>query len=258
MILNMSFSGGGGIAVDKISYTGGRIKSIITLNNKNYILYTFISGGTLTIKGEVKNADIWLCGGGADGNTSGRAGGGGYCAELDAQTLSGSYEIVVGMASEASSFGNLLSANGANGVNGGTGGGATRHSNVGTGDGVSKYPFGDTINFKCHCAGGGAGGADYTTYDGESYYWAGGNGGSNGSNGGESGYSNVRGGTGGDYGGGNGGNGSSSGMNASNGTYYGAGGGGAGQSGGYQGSYNWDHGSYGKGHQGVVYLRIPA
>lgn len=257
MILNMSFSGGGA-TVDKISYTGGRLKTSITSNGKNYTLYTFVTSGTLTIKGELKNTDIWLCGGGANGSSNGYGGGGGYCAELDAQTLlSGNYNITVGGVAEASSFDELLSANGANGQNGGTGGGAIKYSNAGTGDGISKYPFGDTLNFKCHCAGGAAGGADYTNYYGDSYYWHGGNGGTNGSNGGASNSNNVRGGTGGDYGGGNGGNGSSSGMNGYDGTYYGAGGGGAGQSGGGEGQYTWDSGNYGKGYQGVVYLRIP-
>lgn len=271
MIFNLE--GGGGKA--SIGYTGDHTTKPLTTGGVTYTLYTLTGSGTLTVKGKIKGARVWLCGGGASGgggnSSGGGAGGGGaYCAQYDGQTLSGTYAVFI-----ASSGGNsaitlrgnaVYTANGASGANGGTGGGGSSGAG-GTGDGVAKYPFGDTTAFSCHCAGGGGGSGEYNIrYDPDNYtsYTQcayGGDGGTNGAAGGR-GSSPViyqaRNAPGGNKGGGTGG-GKSAGSAA---TFYGSGGGG----GGVDGKDNYDYPYYGNnttysggaGYQGVVYLLIPA
>lgn len=230
-----------------VSHTGDMVESEITDGENTYRLFTITSSGTLTIS-DPTSGDVWLCGGGANGSSSG-GGAGAYAASTSQEKLSGEYVVVIGSAQSASSVGSLLSVNAVSGSNGGTGGGSW---GGGSGDGQSKYPFGNTT-FKCHCAGGGSGGRG-SPGGGEARYY-GGRGGTNGGNGGsfsESGDDKYpSGGSGGTYGGGYGGSGSdsSTGGNGGSASFYGSGGGGAGR-----GQYNY--GSSGSGYQGVCYIRI--
>ena len=193
-------------------------------------------------------ADIWLCGGGADGKgTGGDGGAGGYAAEALNQIIQ-SLSVVIGAANttDATSVsGDIsLSAAGTNSRNGGSGGGIggrTTSNSIGIGDGLqNKRPFSDTY-FPLHCSGGGGGGMLYVGN------YSGGNGGENGSDGGARVSGSSAGGTGGS-GAGNGGNGK--GTDGGNATEYGCGGGGGGM------SYSRD-GDGGAGKQGVCYIRIP-
>lgn len=256
MIFNLT--AGSGKA--KIAYSGTCTTESYTADGQAYTLYKITGSGTLTVRGRAKNVDIWLCGGGANGNSDG--GGGAYCAQYNAQTLSGSYTFAVGAATGASSVtqngATIYTANGATNKNGGTGGGGTSSYSAGKGDGLSKYPFGDTSLY-CHCAGGGAGEGEYCTGKEDDYSYivstySGYDGGSNGGDGSK--YNQNR--AGGNRGGGNGGN-KAAGSAA---TFYGSGGGGGGC------SYSSDYSSYegykntfypnGAGYQGIVYLRVPA
>lgn len=247
------------------SYTGNYVESEYQgTDGVSYKLYTLTSSGVLTAK--MKNADIWLCGGGSSGapnDTSGtmpssRGGAGAYCASAMQQTLSGNYTVTIGAGNGGTtSVGELLSAAGVTSAgNGGTGGG-----NGGTGDGQSKYPFGDTAQFQCHCAGGGGGASAIS-----STYWTTFNGGAGGSNGGngspltfnssETFIGTADGGVGGNFGGGAGGRVDGQTTYSGNAaTFYGSGGGNGSKS-----SYNFtDHyGANGAGYQGVVYIRVPA
>lgn len=274
MIFNMmDGAGGGGKAT--VTYTGTHATESYTLGGKAYTLYKITGSGTLTVKGRVKDAKVWLCGGGAnggggDGSGGGMGGGGAFCAQYDVPKMSGAYVITVaggGGSSNISLKGNtVFAANGASGANGGTGGGGS-DGNGGTGDGMTKYPFGDSGKFQCHCAGGGGGtGAynlrydpdNYTTYSNVS---KGGYGGSNGAAGGR-GSSPVTyrayNAPGGSVGGGTGGSKS----RGSNATFYGSGGGG----GSVDGRDNYDYPYYGinttysggAGYQGIVYVCVPA
>lgn len=270
MIINLAETSGG---KPKISYTGTHSTSNITTGGVAYTMYTITGSGTLTVKGKAKNARVWMCGGGASGATGGYSGGGlggggAFCAQYDSQKLSGTYTIAIaggGGNSSITSNGNVVfSASGATGANGGTGGGGSS-STGGTGDGIPKYPFGDSITFQCHCAGGGGGSGKFVTnYDPNEYVESsscakGGNGGSNGAAGGR-GSSPVtyqaHNAPGGSVGGGTGGS-KSKGSNA---TFYGSGGGGGGADGYGDGVYPYYHNttySGGSGYQGVVYLLIP-
>lgn len=251
------------ISALSITYTGAHTDyGMVTMSDgARYRLLAFTSSGTLSIEQPV-NCEVCVVGGGANG-TAGDKGytytGGGAGAYMKNQVIE-AFEggaVVVGAAQGASSIGDV-SVSAVSGKNGGTGGG-----NKGTGDGLSKYPFGDTTYSlwadKPHCGGGGAGGASYRSgpdsWDSYSY----GNGGSNGSNGAAQ---TVReryeiehapGGSGGLYGGGNGGNATYGQYNGANATYYGSGGG----KGAYYSYYDADIGNGGSGYQGIVYLRIP-
>lgn len=256
-----------------VTYSGDYTDTEITgTDGETYRLLTLTSSGTLGMS-KGTQADIWICGGGSNGSsTYGYDGGGAgaYTAESREVPLSGVYVVTIGSGSGTSSFSDILSANGVqNSCNGGTGGGRGKDSG-GTGDGVAKYPFSDSTNFYCHCAGGGAGGyvnsPDYEGYDGTTYAYQGGAGGSNG--GGGSGRTNEyfdngdpgsrNGGAGGNYGGGTGGKGGTYGYNASSATFYGSGGG---QRGEYRWGTTWGGetnyiGNHGSGYQGVCYIRI--
>lgn len=279
-LARLCFSGGVDVAALGITYTGNMTDAgVVTLSDGEYRLLTLTSSGTLTVDEEV-NAEVWMCGGGTSGQagsgaTSSGGGGAGAFTETGSVTLSGDMVATIGSGGAAKSNQNSASTGWFNsggatafaglttstaftaasnlvggGVNGGTGGGArggqTLSAAAGQGDGVSKYPFGDTSYFagKPHCAGGG--GASYSRYNAAGSLLAkGGAGGTNGGNGStgaaiSDGGSNV-GGAGGTYGGGAGSNATSSGSAA---TFYGSGGGGSGQ-------------MSGAGYQGVIYIRIP-
>lgn len=236
-----------------MSYSGAHTVKEITVGGVTYTQYTITGSGTLTVEGTYTDAMVWACGGGAGGGSGygglssasgGYGGGGGYANSHSGNIAEGAYVITVGAASGATSIASIVSANGASGRNGGTGGGGS-----GKGDGVVKYPFGDSTTFQCHCGGGGGGNSRfYDHYNPSPTYSGGGNGGTNGGNGTYSGS-----GTGGTYGGGNGGSYYSNGNAA---TFYGSGGGGGGGDGD-----NYDGGSGysgGAGYQGVVYIRVPA
>ena len=181
----------------------------------------------------------------------------------------GGGSVVVGAAQGVSSIGSV-SVTAVSGKHGGTGGGAgsTTYNSPGTGDGLSKYPFGDTgfslWSGKPHCAGGGAGGDHEYRYDADDEQYKvcydGGNGGTNGSSGGKGARRNYVIGPGGDsgsggtYGGGHGGHDgdASTPGSGANATYYGSGGGGYGG-----GNPLMGDATVGSGYQGIVYMRIP-
>ena len=249
MIFNLTAGGG----KTTITYSGAYTLKQITSGGVTYDLYALTGSGTLTVTGTAKNAAIWGCGGGAYGGSGygslssargGYGGGGGYAADYLGDIADGAYVVTVAAAGGATSVGSLLSANGASGRNGGSGGGGS-----GKGDGKSKYPFADTVNFDPHCGGGGGGIWEFTDIR-EPFPDSGseGNGGTNGGNGGSSG-----GYTGGAKGGGNGGYAGSKGYAA---TFYGSGGGGGGGMAGTHTSASTGVG--GAGYQGVVYIRVPA
>ena len=266
MIFNLT--AGSGKA--KIAYSGTCTTESYTADGQAYTLYKITGSGTLTVKGRAKGVAIWLCGGGANGSQSG--GGGAYCAQYNAQTLSGSYTFAIGAATGTSSItqnsATVYTANGATGKNGGTGGGSGEYwSRAGdTGDGITKYPFGDTTNFDPHCAGGGGGSGVYYTGNYEEYNdqtRQGGKGGTNGGAGGRASTNTVYSwsdAAGGNKGGGTGG----AKRSGSAATFYGSGGGGGGCDGdiyGYVEGSGFPHNKYysgGAGYQGIVYLRVPA
>lgn len=244
------------VAALAITYTGNMTDEIVTMGDGNqYRLLTLTSSGTLSIAQEVK-ADVWLCGGGANGigasgSQGGAGGGGGFVGSIYKTKIGTTVSCVVGAATGSSSFGSIVSANGANSPNGGSGGGARGYdwdSPPGTGGGISTYPFLDTAYFpnKPHCPGGGGGSTFFRT----SSQWRGGTGGSNGSDGGN--YVDASAGnrtSGGVYGGGYG---AYQGGNGGAAFFYGGGGGG----GGFDASSD-EYGAGGSGYQGVIYVRIP-
>lgn len=264
----------------ELAYTGTMTQSNITVSGALYTLYTLTMSGTLTVKGK-GTADIWCCGGGANGLYSTydkSGGGGGYFAQADAQSLAaGDYTVTIGAAQGTTSIAKgeetVLTAAGATSKNGASGGGGFCYVRVGpgatttlaapgTGGGVSTRPFGDSVNFtSLPCAGGG-GSYDSDDYEsGDDYDYGASAGGAGGSNGGSGGAAkslgwdstNAVGGSGGATGGGKGSSITSKAPESA--TYYGSGGGGGSQyvyvSGG--GSYY----KYGYGYQGVCYIRVP-
>ena len=239
-----------------MTYSGDHTSKTITSGGVEYTLYTITGSGTLTVEGEFADTSIWLCGGGANGQkgstTYGYGGGGGYAASHTGKIEQGTYTVTIGAAAGTTSFGSLATAKGASGKNGGTGGG-----NYGKGDGIAKYPFADTANFKCHCAGGGGGESEQYVTGSGSKVSTGGKGGTNGGDGGVTGSGT----TGGDYGGGQGGDAYITYDEAyvwggESATFYGSGGGGGGYA--KSGGSTTDKGIGGAGYQGVVYIRIPA
>ena len=243
---------GSGIDVSALSitYTGAYTDyGMVTMSDgARYRLLAFTSSGTLSIEQPV-NCKVCVVGGGANGSrrVSSEGGDGGAGAYLKNQSVSAytGGPVVVGAAQGVSSIGGVSVAAVA-GKNGGTGAGG---NTAGTGDGISKYPFGDTGYSlwagKPHCAGGGQA-ATETGFNG----YKGGDGGSNGGKGHPQGSNKVSkpsGGAGGSYGGGAGGSyGGPADQKGKNATYYGSG---AGGGGGYS--------SGGDGYQGIVYMCIP-
>ncbi len=287
LVHRLCFSGGVDVAAMEISYSasgGMQDAGIVTMGDgKQYRLLTITKSGTLTVGEDVK-AEVWMCGGGTSGwpaYNSGAGGGAGAYVAQGVITLTGSMSAVIGSGGSStaagsicspggiSSFGNIstkatanttlnnLANNNGAGVSGGTGGGSAMQLTGGSGDGLTKYPFGDTAYFtKPHCAGGGAGAHAaewYLAGSSVAYRAHGGSGGTNGGNG-------LQGsvapgipvpGSGGEYGGGQGGTINGNGGDA---TFYGSGGGG--------GAYDEYYGDIvksgsGSGYQGVIYIRIP-
>ena len=236
------------VAALSITYTGAYTDyGMVTMSDgARYRLLAFTASGTLSIEQPV-NCEVCVVGGGANGGSSynGYGGAGAYLKNQSVSAYNGG-SVVVGAAQSVSSIGGV-SVNAVSNQNGGTGGGWRC---PGTGDGVSKYPFGDIAyslwNGKPHCGGGGSGGYcedPYTDFA---------DGGTNGGNGGA--YLNhpyEAGGTGGAYGGGTG----VARYTASSATYYGSGGGGGGTH--VRGHGKVSYGTGGSGYQGIVYIRIP-
>lgn len=237
---------------------------VVQMNEGDYRLLAIIYSGNL-VPAQPINMEVCVVGGGANGLKKGSnvgttthvGGAGAYMKNQAIEAFEGG-AAVVGAAQGASSIGGV-SVNTVSGKNGGTGGGGfgTASTVGGTGDGLSKYPFGDCDyerwSGKPHCAGG-AGGGYYHPSNGS---YKGGNGGTNGSSGsnatGGSASDDASPGTGGSYGGGNGGRASYDlGSRGGDATYYGSGGGSQGYSNGFYGDKN-----SGSGYQGIIYVRIP-
>lgn len=245
-----------------IAYTGAYTDTIITSGAKSYKLLTLTGSGQLTVEGEVK-ADICLVGGGANGRQGfigsrtygGPGGAGGYLEDFYNIPLETS-NVQIGQAQENTTFG-TLKANGATAQYGGTGGGGSYPNDVagtipGKGDGRSKYPFGDTVSFQPHCAGGGGGSSASADA-----YWGLGAGGTNGGDGQVAQFYTNTGGSGGVIGGGKGGNNSSTATSdGADASFYGSGGGGAGAQAAMLPYWDTHLGTPGKGYQGVAYIRI--
>ena len=257
------------VATLSINYTGAHQDyGVVQMNDGDYRLLAFTSSGTLSIEQPV-NCEVCVVGGGANGANAAYGGGGvgGAGAYLKNQSVSAynGGSVVVGASQGVSSIADA-SVNKVSGKNGGTGGGGYYYWDGGTGDGLSKYPFGDESyslwTGKPHCGGGGGGaiGSNYAAYE---RAYDGGNGGTNGGSGAKSqatglGYSGG-GGRGGSYGGAYGASASDMELfSGDNATYYGSGGGGGAK---YYYVYSEEtHDTVsdgGSGYQGIVYMRIP-
>ena len=252
------------VAALSITYTGAHTDyGMVTMSDgARYRLLAFTASGTLSIEQPV-NCEVCVVGGGANGTNDGGAGA--YLKNQSVSAYNGG-SVVVGAGQGVSSIADV-SVNAVSGKNGGTGGGGYYYRDGGTGDGLSKYPFGDATYTlwasKPHCGGGG-GGAIGSDYEARERAYIGGNGGTNGGSGAKArasglGYSGY-GGSGGPYGGADGA--SASDMSLASGdsaTYYGSGGGG-----GAKYYYVYSETTYnvvsggGSGYQGIVYIRIPA
>lgn len=271
----VAFRAAGSPAWD-IQYSGNYDVRDIVAGGRRYRLYTLTSSGELTIMGNA-TGDIWLCGGGAGGcigssagdtYRAGVGGGGAYARDRYGQLLQsgavtigrGGLESGNGSATtylDISAAGGIAgtvgvisapsSGTGAGGAGGGTLIGSALAGQPGTGDGISKVPFGDAGNFVAHCAGGGSGGGGIYGY---AMRRNGGDGGTDGGNGVAPATTANTGGAGGVHGGGQGGGYNAAGQAA---TYYGGGGGGG-------SSYRNGGTTYiragAAGFQGVCYIRV--
>lgn len=244
------------ISALSITYTGTHTDyGMVTMSDgARYRLLAFTSSGTLSIQQPV-NCEVCVVGGGANGATATNKGGGGdggagaYLKNQSVYAYNGG-SVVVGARQGVSSIADV-SVNAVSGKSGGTGAGG---KTGGIGDGISKYPFGDTGYSlwagKPHCAGGGQGVYEWYTGRHSTQGYSGGNGGTNGSNGypkGSNQVSNPSAGVGGSNGGGTG--------NGGNATYYGSGAGGGRYYENADGNVTLSNG--GSGYQGIVYIRIP-
>ena len=249
-----------------ITYTGTHTDyGMVTMSDgARYRLLAFTSSGTLSIEQPV-NCEVCVVGGGASGNEAekdqgGYGGAGAYLKNQSVSAYNGG-RVVVGASRSRSSIANV-SVQAVSGRSGGTGGAAGNGFPAGKGDGISKYPFGDTPYSlwagKPHCAGGGQGAYEFVAGAGDIRGTNGGDGGTNGGNGYPTGIgwvSPASGGAGGIYGGGDGGDRTTENGRGRNATYYGSGGGGGR---GYEdagGNLTLSNGGY--GYQGIVYMRIP-
>lgn len=261
---------------DTITYTGTMTDQIVLMSNVAYRLLTLTSSGTLTLN-KSRKGDVWMVSGGAFGAKYG--GGGGYTKQVSAITLTGSMAAVVGAGGnwDGKSFpgsseflGYATATQEESSPRGGSGGGGYRGGAGGSGDGISKYPFGDAAGAKLkssgaivsgtdkpHCGGGGGGGVGDNESD---VFYTGGAGGTNGGNGGTitNDSSSDGGGAGGDYGGGAGGTGVNDNafIHGKAATFYGSGGGGGGYWNNSKGT-RYLSGNSGNGYQGIIYIRIP-
>jgi len=254
------FVKGGDVLVSHSAGNAGMTDhGVVTLADGSYRLLEIKQSGTLTFdaaqatKGII--AESCLVGGGQGGGSGGYPGGNGGLMRHLRTFLTVSMTAVIGAGGSGFPSGEQgtgfpggttsLSAAGFSlsvSVGSGTGGGAGGHSSgstVGTGDGLSKYPFSDPSHFNIHCGGGGGGRAYYNS----STQYSGGVGGTNGGNGSQRVSGSYSDGAAGD---------SSAGAGGSNAAYYGGGGGG----GRYYTSSNIYAGA--NGYQGVIWIRIPA
>lgn len=170
----------------------------ITVSQDNWKI-RFLTSGTLTftnLNGAENGIDVFLVGGGGNGETirGARGGGGGYTKTVKGVSIAIAtpYTVTIGASSGTSSaFG--VSANGASGADGGSGGGgggsssgtsgnggsnggngtAGNVSNGGTGQGTTTREFGESIG-KLY-SGGGGGSAAYAGAAGDSTAGAGAN-----------------------------------------------------------------------------------
>ena len=232
---------------------------VVQMNDGDYRLLAITSSGNL-VPAEPVNIEVCVVGGGANGakaagNRGGDGGAGAYMKNQVIEAFRGG-AVVVGAGQGVSSIADV-SVNAVSGKSGGTGAGG---KTGGIGDGISKYPFGDTGYSlwagKPHCAGGGQGAYATPIYGNPPVGTSGGNGGTNGGNGYEqvNGQSPPSGGVGGSYGGGKGNSGEGAGQ-GENATYYGSGAGGGLC---YEPKYdNFLYYNGGSGYQGIVYIRIP-
>ena len=250
------------IAQLDISYSGTIMDEAVQMQNGAYRLLTLTGSGSLSIPQAVK-ADIWLCGGGLNGEKAGMGGNGACAASASEQTIQSLTASIGAAAADSTISGDVsltaTKATASSSTGSGTGGGghgsgaSTRRGTKG--DGLSKLPFGDSYFTAPFCDGGGGGGF-YDDVEGETVEYNGGDGGTNGGNGGASSVSNInRGGSGGGLYGGDGGKGGNNNVNAgAAATGYGSGGGGGGYF--YNGASTY-RGAGGSGYQGVCFIRIP-
>ena len=254
------------VAALSITYTGRHTDyGMVTMSDgARYRLLAFTSSGTLSIEQSV-DCEVCVVGGGADGkeaesNQGGYGGAGAYLKNQSVSAYNGG-SVVVGGSRSRSSIANV-SVNAVSGRSGGTGGAAGNGFPAGKGDGISKYPFGDTGYSlwagKPHCGGGGQGAYDLKVSQNDIRGTNGGAGGTNGGDGYPKGVGWVSpssGGAGGSYGGGAGGDRTTENGRGRNATYYGSGGGGGFCYEDIEG--NASFGNEGYGYQGIVYIRIP-
>lgn len=254
-----------------VNYTGNYSDTIITdATSKQYRLLTFISDGILTLN-SYANAEIWYCNGGQDGSNYMGGKGADFCPATQILLTKKPTQIIIGPGNKGvTSFENFTPSQMIAGSGAGWGYGDSNADY--TCGGQSTIPFGDSLNFKPHCAGGGGGGAVQPSYNNRFGRYNGMAGGTDGgaSTGNTSSQINTGnlkaiGGAGGSEGGGKGGSAcnyynSSFAPNyyctdGTDATFYGAGGGGGGL--GCTSSGDPRYGANGKGYQGVLYLRLP-
>ena len=237
-----------------LSYTGKKIYEQKVIDGKLYHLFTFETSGILTVTGDFVG-DVWMCGGGADGqdgnkadspNDYGYGGAGAFTANFyNVQIQDG--EIAIGAGNGGVTSYLEMSANGATGPNGGSGGAKGRGGVNGTGQGTTTRPWG-SADMPAYCPGGGNGATD----DAANRY-------NGGSDGGAPVPASGPYGLGGDWGGGHGGRAKSPESECAGdaGHSYGAGGGGGtGRVGTVSSTTYRERG--GRGHAGAVMIRIPA
>lgn len=247
-----------------ISYSGNYVDQVVQMQSGGYRLLTLTGSGSLTLS-ETMEADVWICGGGAHGRSKSGTysayggGSGGYSLEQDNISIKNltatigaeaGYSGLTGDISLQTAVVDNATSSGIGGSGGSGGGGAASYYNGGTGDGVSKIPFGDNY-FPYPFCGGGGGGSAHDTF--------GGNGGDNGNDGGKGGATGQEG-LGGHYGGNGGARGNGA-LSISGGSAIGYGSGGGGQ--GYynnsqvSGDTSNHYTGAGSGYQGVCFIRIP-
>ena len=232
-----------------VNYTGNYTDEIVTMGNGlQYRLLTLTSSGVLTLESFL--GDVWLCGGGFNGQKSlegNYAGDGGNGANFNQvnNTIISSRNVTVAAREGISYFGDISSDSIA-GAKKGTGAYIARAGYGGSAAAQSTQPFNDTYFTKYPCAGGGGGGM----IDFNQRGYGGGSGGSSIGNGENGDRSYGYGGAGGVTGGGKGGGVDN--LTGKNGSYYGAGAGGGALNNITDTEYNG-----GKGYQGVVFVRIP-
>lgn len=239
---------------------------VVTMSDGNAYRLVAITGSGNIVFSSAVNCEVCVVGGGANGSNF-NGGAGAYLKNQVIEAFEGG-AVVVGAAQGASSIGGV-SVSAVSGKSGGTGAGCgyREYNSPGSGDGMSKYPFGDDLYElwvgKPHGGAGGAGGiGGYITEDDDTrvkILYNGGNGGTNGSNGfvgtrEYDGYGGAAEGQGGAYGGGQGGfdGDATAPVSGADATYYGSGGGGYGG-----GNHLMGSATVGSGYQGIVYARIP-